>query len=161
MNLEHVEELCLQYLRQSVNPLTPLRTLLEHCKRDPQCAGLSEKDLLSFLHAHALIDVVDGPLDTDPVTAAAFVEAGFDMGPRAILKTRVPSVEDMAALLDEQIAAMTRVLSEALSAAGKQGDAANAGKIQDALRRSEALRIKMRELMPPRQKGEDGYSGSQ
>lgn len=161
MNLERVEELCLHYLRQSANPLCPVRSLLDHCKRDPQFADLNEKELLVFLRAHALIDVVDGPLDNEPVTSAAFAEAGFDMGPRAILKTRVPSVEDMAVLLDEQIAMMIRVLSEAMQAAAQHADSGNADKIQDALRRSEALRMKMRELLPPRLQEDPDYSGSQ
>ncbi len=115
MNLEQVEACCLKRLAQADNPLMPVRQLLEACR----AAGhvqLEEQELLDFLRAHQDMDVMEGPAQDEEVTADGFAQAGFDMGPRVILKSRIPSQHEMVAMLQAQVAQMRAMLEKAIAA---------------------------------------------
>lgn len=147
MNLEKTEERCLNYLRQASNPLVPVQTLVEFCRRDPECGKLELKELVDFLRPHELVHVVDGPKDDEEVDVEIFEEAGIIMGPRVILKSRIPSRDQMADMLSSQVQNMTSVLVEALELAKKKGDAAHIAELEAALIKSEELRGKMNSLL--------------
>lgn len=147
MNLEKIEEKCLHYLAQASSPLVPVDTLVEFCRRDPECGKLDRQSLLSFLRPHALIQVMEGPDVGDAIDQEAFRKAGINMGPRAILNTRFPAREEMAEILIEQLKDMTDVLVEALNQAKKSGESERIAQLEDTLKKSEALRVKMNKLL--------------
>lgn len=149
MNLEHVEERCLGYLAQTSSPLTPVRVLLEVCQRDESGRDLTLPMLLDFLRAHAEIQVLEGPTDEERVNADAFAEAGLEMGPRAILKTRIPDPKDMLAMLGAQIATMKEVLGKALAGLeGNEGDP-RLDLLREALERAKTLEERLRQSTKP------------
>ncbi len=146
MILERVEERCLEYLAQTTNPLVSVGVLLEVCQRDEGGRDLDLPVLLDFLRAHAEIDVLDGPTEEERVSPGAFSQAGIEMGPRAILKTRIPAPRDMLGMLAAQIQTMKDVLGKAL--ANTEGEAdARTEKLREALLRAEALETKFRQSM--------------
>ena len=147
MNLEKVEEKCLHYLAQASNPLVPVDTLLEFCRRDPECGELTRQALLEFLRPHEQVQVMEGPDVGEVVDQAMFSAAGINMGQRAILKTRVPAREEIAEMLYEQLKDMTDVLVESLNMAQKSGDTHRISQLEEALKKSEALRVKMNKLL--------------
>lgn len=147
MNLELIEEKCLNYLRQASNPLVPVNTLLEFCRREPECGKLELQELLDFLRPHELVKVVDGPDEGEAVDQETFDAAGINMGPRAILKSRVPTKEQMTDMIAAQMRNMTEMLVEALELAKKAQDEAHIQEIEAALQKSEALRQKMNKLL--------------
>jgi hypothetical protein len=146
MNLERVEELCLRYLGQAVNPLVPVEKLHAYIVREDAEQAPSMPRLLDFLRHHAEIIVLDGPGGEDPVDAAQFAAAGFMMGPRAMVKTRVPSRAQMFAMMCEQIDEMREKLDTALESARDAKDAQFIAQVEGAIRRSEALRAKIQRL---------------
>jgi hypothetical protein len=147
MNLEIIEEKCLNYLRQAPNPLVPAETLLEFCRREPECAKLELNELLEFLRPHAEVKVVDGPQDGEEIDQETFGAAGIVMGPRAILNSRVPTKDQMADIIAAQMKNMTEMLVEALDMARKAKDEAHIQELEAALKKSEALRQKMNKLL--------------
>jgi hypothetical protein len=146
MNLERVEELCLRYLGQAVNPLVPVAKLHAYLVREDADKAPSMAALLDFLRHHAEIVVLEGPGAGDPVDERRFAAAGFMMGPRAMVKTRVPSRAQMRAMMCEQVDEMREKLKTALEGAWKDGDKALVAQVEEALWRSEELRAKIERL---------------
>jgi len=144
MNLERVEELCLNYLAQISTPLTPVRVLFEVCQRDEAGRDLTLPLLMDFLRAHGEIEVLEGPTGEERVNAGAFAGAGFDMGPRAILKTRIPAPREMRGILAAQIATMKDVLGKALSGLDATGGDARVDELRAALERAKSLEERLR-----------------
>jgi len=147
MNLERAEQICLSHLGQVSSPLVPVHTLVEHCRRDEQCAEISERELLPFLRSHELILVVEGPNVDDASEAAAFSAAGLEMGPRAILKTRIPPPQEMLRVIEEQLEQMAAAITKALSCAEEEGATEGTAQLRAALERAEALRTRMQKLL--------------
>ena len=147
MNLEAIEEKCLNYLRQAPNPLVPVDTLLEFCRREPECGKLDRQELLDFLRPHADVKVIDGPQDGEVIDQETFGAAGIVMGPRVILNSRVPTKDQMADIIAAQMKNMTEMLVEALDMARKAKDEAHIQELEAALQKSEALRQKMNKLL--------------
>lgn len=147
MNLETIEEKCLNYLRQASNPLVPVENLLEFCRRDPACGKLERQELLDFLRHHEQVKVIDGPDADEAIDQETFGAAGINMGPRAILNTRVPTREQMADMIVDQMKHMTEMLVEALHLARKAKDEPHIQELEAALQKSEALRQKMNKLL--------------
>ncbi len=146
MNLERVEELCLRYLGQAVNPLVPVAKLHAYLVREDAEQAPSIPRLLDFLRHHAEIIVLDGPGDEDPVGADGFAAAGFMMGPRAMVKARVPSRAQMFAMMFEQIDEMREKLNTALESALEAKDGELVAQVEEAIRRSDELRAKIQRL---------------
>jgi len=146
MNLERIEELCLRYLGQAVNPLVPVAKLHAYLVREEAEQAPSLQGLLHFLRHHAEILVLEGPGGEDPVDAAQFAEAGIMMGPRALVKTRVPSRRQMLAMMFEQIAEMREKLDEALQDARQNRDTDRAIQVHEAIQRAEMLRHKVEQF---------------
>lgn len=147
MNLEIIEEKCLNYLRQAPNPLVPVDTLLEFCRREPECGKLEQQELLDFLRPHPDVKVIDGPEDGEVIDQDTFGAAGINMGPRVILHSRVPTKDQMADIIAAQMKNMTEMLVEALDMARKAKDEAHIQELEAALQKSEALRQKMNKLL--------------
>lgn len=147
MNLEIIEEKCLNYLRQAPNPLVPVDTLVEFCRRESDFAKLNRQELLDFLRPHADVKVIDGPEDGEVIDQETFGVAGINMGPRVILNSRVPTKDQMTDIIAAQVKNMTEMLVEALDLARKANDEAHIEELENALRKSEALRQKMNKLL--------------
>jgi hypothetical protein len=146
MNLERVEELCLNYLGQASNPLVSINSLLEHCRRDAACAELAFADLKDFLEHHELVRVVEGPGAHASGDLEALLAAGVDVGPRAILLTRMPSSAEVVRHLEENLSSMVRALTAALDEAEKWEDAESAKQVRTALERAHALEQKFKKM---------------
>ena len=145
MNLERVEERCLDYLAQATSPLTPVRVLFEVCQRDESGRDLTLPMLMDFLRMHAGIEVLEGPAEEERVNAESFAEAGLEMGPRAILKTRIPAPRDILAMLGAQIATMKEVLGKALAGLEAAGGDARVDELRAALERAKTLEARLRQ----------------
>lgn len=143
MNLERVEERCLSFLAQTSSPLTPVRVLLEVCQRDESGRDLTLPMLLDFLRSHAEIQVLEGPTEDERVNADDFAEVGLDMGPRAILRTRIPDPRDMLAMLGAQIATMKEVLGKALAGLEGNGEDPRLDLLKEALERAKTLEARL------------------
>ena len=147
MNLELVEQRCLKYLEQAASPLVSLRTLLAHVWKDEQFADATELDLLSFLRKHEQVHIIEADANTDPEQAEAMTEAGFSQGPYVILRTRIPTKAEMAALIQEQLNKMISALEGALDEAINSGDSENQRRVQELLERSQEFREKLNEVL--------------
>jgi hypothetical protein len=144
MNLEHIEQKCLNYLMQVKNPLVPISTLMTHLNDDEQCRGVLEQDLIDFLRKHELFRVMDPPSPGEGSGADAdWPSDGIDSGPRVILVTRIPTPAEMAAMIEDQMEKMTKALSLAQAEAAEAGDADGFAKISEVMKRAEALAKKL------------------
>jgi hypothetical protein len=147
MNLEDVEQRCLNYLKQSKNPLVPLEQLLKHCKQDENCAGINEVILSDFLRKHDEVRVVEGPTADAPVSVDVFAAAGLVMGTRFIYRDRVPTQAELAVLIKEHIDAMIVSLEGALGRPELAGDPQRKAQLEQALERARALQGKVQQML--------------
>ncbi len=145
MNLERVEERCLNYLRQAKNPLVPLSILLQHCQQEDALAELEQDTLYTFLRDHPDVQLVAGVANDNDVSADAFAAIGIDMGARAILTKRIPTPNEMFAMVHEQLSDMHQALVRALENL-KVEDGAKKEKLEQTLQRLESLRKKLGKL---------------
>ena len=145
MNLEHIEQRCLGYLKQSKNPLVPFDTLLAHCRQDDDCAGISEKILMDFLRKHDEVRVLDGPGQDAPIAEDTFAAAGLIMGTRIIHRDRVPTTSELATLVKEHIAGMITALDAAIADKSLAKDPKRKADLEDALQRALDLKQKAQE----------------
>ena len=140
MRLERVEEICLDCLRQTMNPLTPVVLLYEKCIADPQIGdALTQDALMQFLRGHADIMVVDGLEEDDPMLGLAVASQTIETGPRAILKTRIPTRAEMADMMRQQIDDMREQLHNALEKATHHNDLQTIAEIKELLARTDTL----------------------
>lgn len=146
MNLERVEELCLRHLAQATNPLVPLEKLLAACQRDPDLAGLTLRALLDFLRPHAEIEVVDGMQRDEAGMPDLLAAAGIQMGPRAILKKRMPTANQLKEMLAMQVANMVEALDTARELAVSAGDWERIEEIDEALARAKTLSSRVNKM---------------
>jgi hypothetical protein len=148
MDLERVELRCYRYLGQAANPLVPIARLLQHVREDEECGDVSEHDLLSFLRRHEMFKVIE-PLAPEgrSETASELAELGIATGPRAILRTRVPTKPEIGAMFAEQFSQMSDALSNAYRAAVEKGNAERGDKILSMLARIESLQKKLKDAL--------------
>lgn len=144
MRLERIQEICLEFLRNTSNPLTPVQLLFEQCMNDPGAReALTQNALLEFLRNHQDVMVVEAHEDTPWVGASDFNGVGLDMGPRAILKARIPSRKELANILHEQVEEMRDHLRDALKAAQRAGDEKAVRELEAALERADDIGERM------------------
>jgi hypothetical protein len=146
MSLEHLEERCLKYLEQAEIPLVPVATLLDVCKREEDGAGCTNEMLMGFLSNHELIQIMPGVAEADAIGTGDFAQAGFDMGPRAILKARMPNQSEMLVLLAQQVQAMQEVLGRTMKELEGSGDTARMAPLQSALHRASELEERLKQI---------------
>lgn len=140
MNLESVEEKCVNYLDQVTNPIVPVATLLEHIRQDETCATLTQNDLLEFLRGNQAFLVVERGDEEEPEEATGLREIGFVPGPRVLLRKRTPTREELAGLIQQQLERMNAALHQGLKGATREGDAGAVAKIREILCRADKLR---------------------
>lgn len=117
-SMEALEQQCLTYLGDAKAPIVPVTTLLEFCRRTESLAHVSQDTLLSFLRGHADIEVLEGPTPEEQLSAEMLGQAGVAMGPRAVLKQRIPTKRELHAHMAVQLQAMREALAKAEAAAG-------------------------------------------
>jgi len=147
MNLERVEEICLQILAESSIPVVSVGVLLGRLRRDPALARLGGPELLSFLREHEEIEVLEGGENAGE-SMELLSAAGIDPGPRAVLKRRIPSPREMQAHLAVQLETMRQVLMDARKSAAASPEAESRLKsIDEALARTEELREQLGKMV--------------
>ena len=139
MNLETLEEVCLNYLGESKTPIVPVEALLAFCQRTPALAGLTAPVLADFLRSHEQIQVLDGPTEEENITAEMLGQAGIAMGTRAVLKRRVPTQRELYAHMALQLQAMRETLGHALADVSGEAAGGRRAELESALRRVDDL----------------------
>ena len=148
MNLEVVEQKCVDYLQQVSNPLAPFTALLQHVRENEECASISEKDLLDFLRDHERFKLIEPTgVQTDPDTASELAEAGVPTGPRVILDSRIPTRPELSAMMNQQMARMVDALSKAFEQARETETPETCDKLLDALARAQKLQKNVEKLL--------------
>ena len=137
MNLERIEQKCLDYLMKVTRPLVSIATLAARLREDDdECGGLSERDLTDFLRKHELFRVIDSEEALD----------GIDSGPRVILVSRIPTAPEMSVMMKEQMKKMTDALASAQAEAARNADTETLAKIANVMKRAETLAKRLEEL---------------
>lgn len=147
ISLELLEQTCLNYLGEAKSPLAPIDTLLEFVQRTVGLQGVSQQSLLEFLRHHDEIEVLEGAAPSAEVTGDVLQAAGLLMGPRALLKRRMPTQRELYAHMAVQLQAMRDTLSQALAnvdadsplAARRPAMEAAIGRIDDLMERLAGL----------------------
>lgn len=145
MNLEDVEQKTLAYLKQAGNPLVRLDTLHRRLKRELELGAYSLSDLRAFLENHELFRVIE-TLPAEEGLGEALEQAGFLNEPCVILDTRLPTREQMASMMLEEIDRLGQALATALTEARQDGDASREEHIKRALARTSKLQKRIVEF---------------
>ena len=148
MNLEVVEQKCLNYLKQASNPLVDVDVLYRHVSQDGSAGALSRADLVDFLRHHELFKVMEPVgMAVDPETERLLGEAGLPAAPQAILCTRIPTQAELAEAIRQQLERMGSALVSALREAREHDDEARAANIETALQRMQHLEQKLKAFL--------------
>lgn len=149
MNLEEIETQCLNYLRQSKKPIVSLNALHAHCSRLPGCENIDRGFLMDFIRNHGEVLLFEGARPDDELSREWLAEAGIDLGPRVMLKSRIPSPAELAAMMSEQLTVMQESLAKARDLAIEQGKTEQVPELDLALDRARALEFRVRGLQRP------------
>ncbi len=151
MQLESIEEKALNYLGQVSNPLVRIDVLHAHLMDAGSIERILLSDLEEFLAHHESIRVIKTLLQEADGATEELV-SGEGAGPRSyvILNTRVPTGQQTAVMMLEQLDSMREALSIAQTQARDNADFNRLSKIDDALGRIEGLKQKLpASLNPP------------
>ncbi|HOZ50149.1 MAG TPA: hypothetical protein PLO37_13875 [Candidatus Hydrogenedentes bacterium] len=141
MDLETVEQRCLAHLMQVSNPLVSFDSLVNLLHADMDQLGLTEPELLRFLRDHELFTVIDPPtVDQDPDVVAELDDLGIATGTRVILTDRLPTRDDMARMIQDQLEVLMSALTGAMDEARACDDRYAQDKVLDAMSRAEKLK---------------------
>lgn len=147
MSIERVETICREFLLQSETPLVSVSQLYQHCIAEESVRDvLTEEALLNFLRGHADVVVVEGVEEDAPVTRNEFDRAGLVMGPRAILKSRMPTRDEMKNMFQMQLEVMRDTLMQALKHAKESQDASRIAEIEQALENTDSIGDRLGDL---------------
>jgi len=140
MMLESIEQKCLSYLREVVNPLTPIDVLLRYLQRDPAMSTLTETELLAFLQGHDLFRVVESPwVNALSDSGGEWALTGCNAKPRVMLRMRAPTDLEWRNCLREEVATLVETLQVAQEEAHEAGKKTLARRIASVLERATAL----------------------
>ncbi len=135
MSLEAIEEHSLNYLAQVSNPLVRIEVLLAHLRDRGLADSIDAGQLKDFLSRHERVRIMEPPVPAPGMQS----DSGEPEGAYAILTTRVPTPEQLAAMMLEQLHTLEQALISARQAALEDGDAARVGPLDEALRRVAVL----------------------
>ncbi|NLN93613.1 MAG: hypothetical protein GX130_09950 [Candidatus Hydrogenedens sp.] len=141
MSLEALEEFCLDFLRQAVNPLVPVSHLYAHCLESSNYQySFTADDLLDFLKNHSELQVFDSGTDTiGEVEEDHFLEAGILMGTRVVLKSRLPDIKELKASFKLQLLEMKKQLEQLLARAEARNKPEEVEAIKKNLAKNQSL----------------------
>lgn len=140
MNLEAIEQKCLSFLKQTSNPLVPIKTLLAHLNQDEETTGMSETELKAFLKWHELFRVLEPGQVPAPEELTHML---LGEGPFVILDTRVPTEEQVLQEMAKQLDVLIESLVKALDQARVEGDPDRGRQVLQLLSRAQKLRQKL------------------
>ena len=143
MNLEAIEQRVLAYLEQVSNPLVRIEVLHSHLAGHDLTENFSLRQLKAFLAKHDLIRVIEPPMQ-----GGAPSPEGEPSGAFAIAKERVPTQDQLSAMMREQLDILLEALRTAREEALHAGDADTLSKIDEAQRRAASLREKLGPVPP-------------
>jgi hypothetical protein len=141
MSLEAIEEQILAYMEQISNPLVRIEVLLAHLRDRGLADSMNAAQLKDFLTRHDRVRVME------PAIAAP--DSNDMAGAYVILKTRVPTPEQLTTMMLEQLQALEEALVAARLAAIEADDTARVAPIEEALRRIGALFKRLNPVDPP------------
>lgn len=147
MNLEDIEQKTLAYLKQAGNPLVRLDTLYQHLDRELELGACSLAELRAFLEKHELFRVIE-TLPAGEGIGEALEQAGLLNEPCVILDTRLPTRDQMTAMMLDQIGRLGQALATALGEAREAGDSRREEQVKRALGRIAKLQKGILELQP-------------
>lgn len=139
MTLEELETACIQVLAQSANPLVPVARVLARVREEDPGGAPPDRNILEFLATHDRVKVV-GAEDLEGGQAEVLALLGGSEGPWAVLRDRIPSQQEMLALMAQQLEQLEEALKTALDHAKSEGDLGKFREIKGALERAERLR---------------------
>jgi len=142
VNLEAVERRCLRYLEEAANPLVPISELVVYCRREADCARLTDRDLLDFLRGHEQVRILDPPEDEDAEDAR---DAG-SLETQVMLKKRMPTPQEISGLMTAQMDRICEALQVALRQAEATKDDTIASQVSATLERARLLQQKIHRL---------------
>lgn len=148
MDLEAVEEACVQHLAQVTQPVVSVSALLYRLHQDERFAALSESELVAFLRKHPLFRVIQPDEGDGAERRDELKEAGIDLGLRVILTSRIPTQTEMTSLMVEQLDLMAQALERALLEAQRDGRLEAEAKVRAILERTEKLRGDLKAIQP-------------
>jgi hypothetical protein len=143
VNLEDVEQRMLAHLKGSSNPLVRFDTLYAHLNDAVPSGELTRARLLDFLREHEMVRLIEGAEAADDPLVEALAAEGFMGVPYVILESRIPTADQLTAMMVDQLDRMGAALSEALAEARAEGDAERTEAIQNALWRTSRLKRKL------------------
>ena len=144
MQLELIEEKALNYLGQVTNPLVRIDVLHAHLMESDSIEAILLSDLEEFLAHHELIKVIK-PLaqEADGTAEGPGADDGAGAHSYVILNTRVPTEQQTAAMMLDQLNSMHEALAIAQAQARDNADFNRLAEVDDALERIEGLRQKL------------------
>jgi hypothetical protein len=140
MNLEAVEQKCLSFLKQTSNPLVPVKTLWAHLDQDPETAGITEAELAAFLKWHELFRLLQPGSVPAPLELTHLL---LGEGPFVILDTRMPTRDQVLQEMTHQVDVLIESLVKALDQARVQGDQEQGRQVLQLLARAQKLKQKL------------------
>lgn len=144
MNLESIEQRCLAYLQEAQKPMVPIAQLLRVVHEDEDSVGVTENELLAFLREHELFTVIEPQGLTESGGDVKELEAaGFMTTPSVILTTRLPSKNELAEAMQQQMGTMLNALEAAMNQARGENNPRLAMEVQAILKRARELQQKM------------------
>jgi hypothetical protein len=156
MDLEAVERKCLAYLKQVQNPLVPISQLFRHLTLDESLVLPSEAQFIAFLREHELFKVIDPVgLAADSAGAKSMQEAGLNAEPFVVLCTRVPTENDLADMLRDQMRQIVSALFVATRQAQESGNEEYYARAKELLQRASTLEGQLDASISPRTKREN------
>ena len=150
MDLEAVEQKALAYLQQVSNPLVRIEVLFAHLQEYDTTRAITLSELKDFLANHELFRVIE-PLRPEGDAEAIELphENGLASSPYVILDTRVPTGQQMAAMMLEQLNSLHEALLTARTKARDRGDIPQMNRIGAAIHRIATLRDRLAALHQP------------
>jgi len=143
MNLEDIEQKVFNYLKQVSNPLVSIDSLVARLKQEG-VEGITRPDLIDFLKHHELFRVIEPQeLPAEAPDAEGIAELASIMGPCVILDTRIPTEQQTAEMMHEQLALLRQALITALAQSREDGDEERATRIKAALQRAETIQNRL------------------
>ena len=136
MNLEAVEQHCVDYLGQTSSPLVPLSRLLRFVLQADAEMQIDEGELLEFLRPHPLFKVID-PLDA----------MNGSMEVQVALAVRIPSQTELTKQIQEQLLQMLAALEKAEHEAEAGADGPLRERIREMRLRAEMMQKKLDSML--------------
>ena len=141
--LESIEEKALNYLGQVSNPLVRLDVLQAHLTDGDTGEAFGVVDLKNFLSSHDSFRIIEAPSTTGDFLEGLSAESESSTAIFVMLSTRVPTDQQLAVMMLDQLESLHQALNTAMAQAHENSDTVLMKKLGEALQRIDALRKKL------------------